>query len=103
MYLLLAIAAIASTIGSYYYIHIIKVIYFESNKYKTNSPKKEFWWRVYTHYHTIDPVQVCGDLKNYHPWFLLNNYKLFVFVILMSLPITLNYIEAITEYTLTNI
>jgi NADH-quinone oxidoreductase subunit N len=53
LYLVLAVAAASSTIGSYYYINIIKIMYFEKNRYLPNNPLEEFWWKKSTHDHVF--------------------------------------------------
>ena len=99
LYILLAVAAIASTISSYYYINIIKIMYFENNLHVANTNlKKELYWdfvieNVYWGFSFI-------PFKNGHRSFVLNNHTLIIFFILMSLPLTLNSIENVIEYAI---
>ena len=103
LYILLAVAAIASTISSYYYINIIKVMYFENSRFIPNdNPIKELWWCFRTDRYIKDNWEFTVTWKNVHPWFL-NNYKLTIFTMLMSLPLTLNSIEKLIEHTLITI
>jgi hypothetical protein len=41
--------------------------------------------------------------KNQQPRFLLNNYKISIFIALMGLPLVLNNVENLVEYALTDL